>query len=280
MTRFLIALCLAALTLPGFALPTLDAVQAEIGRGHYSQAEDMMREVIAAKPGSARAHYVYAEILAHDKHFDKATEEAAQARRIDPDLQFTQPERFNAFVRLLEREQGTARRVASVSALGAPVQAQPARIQAQPAGGVPVWLWGLCAAVLALLAWRALSARGQGPAAYAAAPGAPMMPATQGYAPAAAPGGSSLLGTGLAAAGGVAAGMLVEKLLEGHREPALGLNVMPDPGPFATGFIDPESPPETAARELEQRPIDFGSGDGWGGAGTEGGSTGSDGDGW
>jgi cytochrome c-type biogenesis protein CcmH/NrfG len=168
LTRCLIALCLAALTLPGFALPTLDAVQAEIGRGHYSQAEDMMREVIAAKPGSARAHYVYAEILAHDKHFDKATEEAAQARRIDPDLQFRQPEKFNAFVRLLEREQGTARRVASVSALGAPVQAQPMRIQAQPASGVPGWLWGLAAAVLALVAWRSLSARGQGQAAHPA----------------------------------------------------------------------------------------------------------------
>jgi hypothetical protein len=106
------------------------------------------------------------------------------------------------------------------------------------------------------------------------------MPVTTGYAPAPVPGGSSLLGTGLAAAGGVAAGMLVEKLLEGHREQALGPNAMPDPGPFATGIIDRESPSETAARELEQRPIDFGSGDGWGGGGTDGGSTSNDNDGW
>ena len=53
-----------------------------------------MREVVAAKPDSARARYVHAEILAHDKRFVLAAEEPAQARRLDPSLAFTRPEKL------------------------------------------------------------------------------------------------------------------------------------------------------------------------------------------
>ena len=49
-------------------------------QGGYSQAEGMMREVVDAKPGSAKAHYIYAEILAHSGSFSKAAEEAGNAR--------------------------------------------------------------------------------------------------------------------------------------------------------------------------------------------------------
>lgn len=82
---------LAVLTSTAFALPSLDDVQAEIAKGNYALAQEMMHAVVAAKPDSARAHYVYAELLAHDKRFALASEEAAQARRIDPGLSFTEP---------------------------------------------------------------------------------------------------------------------------------------------------------------------------------------------
>jgi|GEM_PF-3188348 len=44
----------------------------------------MMSEVVAAKPDSAKAHYIYAEMLAHNRNFTKASKEAARARQLDP----------------------------------------------------------------------------------------------------------------------------------------------------------------------------------------------------
>lgn len=275
MKRFLITLSLLMAHAAGWALPTLDAVQAEIQRGHYAQAEDMMREVVTAKPGSARAHYVYAELLAHDRHFSQAAEEAALARRLDPDLRFTQPEKFNAFTRLLEREQATARSADHI-ALSRP--GAPTPVQARQASGVPGWAWGVGGLLLlALLAWRALGTSRQGQAISAAAPGSTSQ--APAYAPAAppAPGSSGLLGTGLAAAGGVAAGMLVEKWLEGRHETVH--EVRQEPTPFANSLFDPDSSTDTAARELEQRPIDMGSGNGWD-DGDSGSSTTGNNDGW
>jgi len=277
MKRLLITLSLLVACAAGFALPTLEAVQAEIKRGHYTQAEDMMREVVTAKPGSARAHYVYAELLAHDRRFRQAAEEAALARRLDPDLRFTQPEKFNAFTRLLEREQAAAKPVER-TLLPLPGATVPAPVQARQAGDVPGWVLGVgCLAVLALLAWRVLGTSRQ--ALAAAAPGASgLVPASAPAAPP-APGGSGLLGTGLAAAGGVAAGVLLEKWLEGRHEHEPVIEVRQEPG-FATGFIDHDSSSDTAARELEQRPIDMGSGNGWDDGGSSSSSAGTNDDGW
>ena len=78
--RFFAAATLVACTLTAWAAPTVDAVQAEVQRGNYAQAETMMQEVVNARPGSAKAHYIYAEILAHNKRFDEAAKQAASAR--------------------------------------------------------------------------------------------------------------------------------------------------------------------------------------------------------
>jgi hypothetical protein len=281
MKRLLITLSLLMAHATGWALPTLDAVQAEIQRGHYTQAEDMMREVVTAKPGSARAHYVYAELLAHDRHFGQAAEEAALARRLAPDLRFTQPEKFNAFTRLLEREQGTARPVdrtsVSLPHASAPAPAL-APVQARQSSGVPGWALGVGGlTVLALLAWRALGSRRPGQAAASAAAPGSTSHAPPAYAPVPpATGGSGLLGTGLAAAGGVAAGVLMEKWLEGRHGQAP--EVRQEPTGFATGLFDRDPSTDTAARELEQRPIDMGSGSGWDDG--DSGSTTDNNDGW
>lgn len=299
MKRFLVAASFAILTFPSFALPTLGAVQEEIGKGHYAHAEDMMREVVAAKPDSARARYVYAEILAHDKHFALAAEEAAQAKRIDPSLGFTQPEKYNAFVQLLDRTQGaTAGRAPSVAQVAAPVlRAPPA---ASPSGGIPGWAWGVGAAGLALVAWLAFGARRQamvpgGPSLVPGASGGPGFSgfapgyAAQGYAPGHAQGyspaaptasaGSGLLGTGLAVAGGVAAGMLAEKMFESHRDPVPGATGLLGLAGLTPDRFDDDTFDNTAERALTERPIDLGTGDGWGGGNDAAGASG-DGDGW
>ncbi|MEO8924349.1 MAG: tetratricopeptide repeat protein [Caldimonas sp.] len=67
-----------------WALPTVADVDAEVQKGHYAQAESMMQVVVAAKPQSARAHYVLAEILAHNGRFSAAAAEEARARHLDP----------------------------------------------------------------------------------------------------------------------------------------------------------------------------------------------------
>jgi hypothetical protein len=85
------------------------------------------------------------------------------------------------------------------------------------------------------------------------------------------------LRTGLAAAGGVAGGMLLERMLEGNRhDESYGNN---NYGSQGSSF---DNGSNQAASELENRPVDFGSGgNDWGGDAGGGSSGGSDdGGGW
>ncbi|PTT91744.1 hypothetical protein DBR42_03305 [Pelomonas sp. HMWF004] len=273
MKRALIPALLTAFTLSAMALPGLDAVQSEIAKGHYTQAEDMMREVVAARPDSARAHYVYAEILAHDQRFARAADEAAQARRLDPALSFTQPEKFNAFSALLEREQAAGRSAAGGGAGRLHASPQVAWAPSAPvSSGVPAWAWAAGLALLAFGMWRLVGGRAAMPvgslAPYNGVPAPaggngyaapPMVAAPYGAPSMVAPSGHGLMATGLAVAGGVAAGMLAERLLDGHRSP---MGLVPD-------AFDAPPPIDTAAQALEQRPIDMGTGAGWGGGETD-----------
>ena len=277
MKKWILSLVLAGLAAVAWALPSVQEVEAEVRQGRYTQAESMMGEVIAAKPGSARAHYIYAEILAHNGKIALAAEEAQKARLLDPDLKFADPEKFRSFEAALLQAQRPAARSTQSSGRGqstAPVQAAPA-----PAStGIPSWIWLAGFAVLAFMLWRAFSRRrsaaaatGAGIAGGYAAPGtgfgqgvpgqigpqgAPYGPgyAPQGYSPQR----SGMLGTGLAAAGGVAAGMLAGEML--HRNRSSENNA--DQGASAQpGFFD--SPDAGTAEALENRPIDFGSGGDW-----------------
>jgi hypothetical protein len=97
--------------------------------------------------------------------------------------------------------------------------------------------------------------------------------------PAAAPGGG-LLRTGLAVAGGVAAGMMVDELLQHRQGSSVGSGTDTLSG-LQHGIFD-ASPADDAARELEQRNVDFGNGNDWdaGGGSMDSGSSGSDDGGW
>ena len=289
--------------LTAWALPTVDAVQAEVQRGNYAQAEVMMQDVVAAKPGSARAHYIYAEILSHNKRFGEAAKEAARARQIDPALSFTDPVKFKALESLLEREQVAARPRAAATAVP-PMATAPvavARPAPEPASGVPSWVWVLGLAGVAALVWRLVSRRQQ-----AASPGMGMAnmpmapPQAAGYGPVNAPGygagaapgyapgygqapsrGSGLMGVGLGVAGGVAAGMLAEKMLHGGHDSSSNAGLAQGSGLGSPGMFDDAQVNNPAARELEQRPVDFGNGDGWGGDNADaGGGDDQGGGGW
>ncbi len=212
------------------ALPNVDEVQAAAQRGDYAGAEKMVREVLAAKPDSARAHYVLAEILAHERQFKEAGEHASRARTLDPAIKFTDPAKFSAFEQLLQRQQAARSSVQTPAAIGAaapPPRAEPVE---RSGGGVPIWLLvgGVVIFIALAVRWMRNRTAAQSQPAYAGggAVGGGGYGMGGGYGPgmphAPTGGGSGLMGVGLAAAGGVAAGMLAEKLLHGgHDERSL-----------------------------------------------------------
>jgi uncharacterized membrane protein YgcG len=300
MKKLIASVALAGLTVLAWALPTLQQVEAQIGQGNYAQAESMMREVVAAKPDSARARYVYAGILAHERKFAQAVEEAKAARTIDPDVKFTDPEKFRTFEAALLRAQNSVARTPPPPPpieSPAPVQTASARIAPAPASaGVPAWLWLVGLGAIGFVLWRMLSrsraasmvgggvtAPGMGYGAQvqpgmpggpygAGVPGAPGAPYGPGYAPQRP--GSGMLGVGFGAAGGLAAGMLAERMLNSRRDADL------DRASTSPGFFDaPQG--ASAADDVANRPIDFGTGgNDWdSGSSDVGGSDGGGGDG-
>jgi len=283
MRKWILTALLAAFAAVAWALPSLQDVEAEVQAGRYAQAETMMREVVDAKPGSAKAHYVYAEILAHQGKLALAAEEAQKARVIDPDVKFTDPAKFRSFEAQLQSQRSAPRPAQDARRSQAAAPAAPA----PTSSGLPSWIWLVGLVVVGVLLWRGFrrsrnAALGGGMAAPAPGYGAPGQPGVSGgygpggYAPGAVPPGyapqrSGMLGTGLAAAGGVAAGMLASELL--HRRS--GQNA--DDSGAGPGYLDS---PDGGRSALEDRPIDFGTGGDWddGGGGDVGGGDG--GGGW
>ncbi len=293
MKKLIAGLSFTLLSLAVWALPTLQQVEAEVQKGNLTSAESMMREVVAAKPGSAKAHYIYAEVLARNGSFAPAAEQARLARAADPQITFTQPEKFRSFEQLLERELRPgvqqARPARQLDNAATPAIANGAR---GDGSAIPGWIWGAGLAALAFVAWRGFSrsraAATGSQGGYPAPPGAvapgpftsPGAVSPYGVGAAMPPGGrSGMLGTGLAVAGGVAAGMLADELLH-RRHDAAGGNLS-GLGPTSLEPIEGGS----AASDLEARPVDFGNGADWGAdtgaadAGSFDGGGGSDG-GW
>jgi hypothetical protein len=284
MKRMIIAATLALGTALAFALPSTEDVQAAVRAGNYAQADSMMHEVVAAKPQSAKAHYVYAEILAHEGKFADAATQARSAREIDPALSFTDPAKFRSFEQELQRAQGqgTAPQVTD--------QTVPAHAPPSSGAGVPGWVWAAGVAVVAFLVLRAVMRRVAANAGggYVRQGTYPMPGNAGGYGAGYGPGygygngpspGGSALRTGLAAAGGLAAGMLAEKYLEGRREDEYNQG---GNGNFQPNWDNGQG---AAANDLENRSIDFGNGGGWdAGGGSDGGGFdpggGGSSDGW
>jgi hypothetical protein len=291
MKRWLIGLTLAVLACAAQAVPTVSQVESEVQKGNYAQAQSMMHEVVVAKPGSARAHYIYAEILAHNDQFAQAAQELGLAKQLDPGLKFTSPEKSAAFEQLLEREQQrqirSTRPAPGLDNLGPTLRAPTAvSPMATPpvSAGLPGWVWPVGLVVLGVLAWNWLrrsrtpsplaagTGYGAGPGYAGGAPGyaggAPMGAGPMGGVGGVGGGGAGWVGTGLAAAGGVAAGMLAEKLLEHGHEGSREAGFLPRDASY-------EAPPasDADARALEQRNVDFGNGgNDWSDGGSDGGS--------
>jgi tetratricopeptide (TPR) repeat protein len=259
------------------ALPAPHDIEQAVAQGHLTQAEQMLREVIAEKPGSAKAHYELAQVLSRQGQHSQALQAIGQARALDPSLKFAQSaDKFNAVARAIEQQAQAAPASAS-RALTSVNSAPAAHPSAAPnAAESASWLWPALLtggfALLVLAWWRRTSARplAQAPAAgmagYSESPrgfGAQFDPRGNASAygntygnpyPAPSPtGGSGVAGAVVGGLAGVAAGYALSKALEDHDRPAphseaaaprpvspmedVGLVRMDDPG-NATGSFD------------------------------------------
>lgn len=235
--------------------PSLHQVYQAAQSGNLSQAQSMMHEVLQAHPGSGKAHYVEAELLAKQGQFDKATAELATAERLAPGLPFAKPEAVQNLKGLL----GSTNKARTTSAM-APVQSM-----ASPAAGGASFPWGLVAGGFGLIAFIVLATRlmasrgGLVPSGGYIPAGAPQpVGAGTGYgygpgaAPYGAPGygpvgsvepglGSRMMGglaTGAALGAGVVAGeALMHRFIDG-REGAAHEGVVRNPTDIGSTFQD------------------------------------------
>jgi hypothetical protein len=253
------------------ALPSPKDIETAVSQGHLTQAESMLREVIAAKPQSAKAHYELAQVLLRENRASEAQAELKQAQGIDPTLKFASSDK--QFQELMERTQ-----VKPQAAQATSVQAAP-QAPAQSGNGFSltyVWIGIAALGVVALLMRMNRPASQPMSPAYAspASPtGSPLSTAfgrnpTTGYAPApagypaagypgAAPsGGSTVAGAVVGGLAGVAAGYALSKALEGDHHPA-----PPAQAPASNGWADNQGLVSGQAAAPE---FDAGTGSDWG----------------
>lgn len=293
----LAALSLAVASSLALALPSPKDIESAVNAGQLPQAETLLREVIQAKPGSARAHYELAQVLARQGRRIEAHEELLLAQKLDPSLKFaSSPERFKD---LLGKVSGPGGGTASPSgtASASPASSAPMSTQSTPSSqaasspsakaaaahpapapredtGLP---WGglLLGAGGLFLLWR-LMRRKAAPRPAAPAWGRPGGSGPMGTAqpgpyaghypsgPSAPAGGSGMGGAVLGGLAGLAAGYGLAKVLEGneaHAQTPSSASAHPD---FGSGHLPGQ--PDYGA-------FDGGSGDSWDSGGDAGGGS-------
>lgn len=182
--------------------PTMSQIYAAAEGGHLDQAQQMITQVLADHPTSAKAHYVQAELFAKEGKTTDARAELGTAERLNPGLtDFSQRS-----VQELKSQLGLAGRGVPSERLVAP--------GSRADSGVP---WGkilIAVGVIALLVmlfrrrstynqYPAVAGPGYGPA------GGGYGPAGGGYGPGYGPGPVGGGGIGSGIAGGLASGLAV-----------------------------------------------------------------------
>jgi len=206
MRRLLVAATLAAaaafavVTSTAFAdsEPTVDQIYTAAAGGHLDQAQQMITQVLADHPTSAKAHYVQAELYAKEGKTSLARSELATAEQLKPGLPFESPRA----VQELKSELGIR-----TNALGGPSGFRSAPAAARFPWGTVLILAVVVGVLLMLFRRRSPPAQypGQYPMAGPGPGGAPGTYGPGGYGP--APMGGGGIGSGIA--GGLASGLAV-----------------------------------------------------------------------
>jgi hypothetical protein len=123
--------------------PTLKQIYAEAQAGRLEQAQVMMQQVLVAHPGSAKAHFVQAELAARQGKTGQARESLATAEKLAPGLPFAKPESVQALRAQLSAKSGAGANQLTpnrAAAAAAPAYSAPAA----PSSSIP---WGLILAL-------------------------------------------------------------------------------------------------------------------------------------
>lgn len=272
MRRLLIAATLAAtvtvgvaLTAPAFADsdPTMDQIYAAASGGHIDQAQQMITQVLADHPTSAKAHYVQAELYAREGKTALARSELGAAEQLKPGLPFANPRSVTE----LKAQLGLRS-----SVVGQPV------VRSEHAA--PRFPWGtllILAGVVGILmmVFRRRTSYGQYPVAGpGGVSGAPGSYGPGGYGP--GPMGGGGIGSGIA--GGLASGLAVGAGVVAGEELA---HHFLDGGHGGGGIIPPAEAGESGLGNSDMGGADFGvndPGSGWDDGGFGGGDGGGGGD--
>ena len=260
-----------------FAADGPKEVEAAIQQGNYTLAEQDLRQAISEHPQSAKAHYMLAQVLAHEGNIGDAQKEANQAKAIDPKISFTDPAKFNHFQAELNQalapSTGVRRPVTSAREVAYAPSEQPAAVQPRSSGSI--WPWVLGAVIIVLLfGWfrrrqqgvmnnPGYGNQGYGPQGYGA-PG-PQNPYGNGPYPPPGyqPGPQGGSGIGGSILGGLAGGVLgaaAVNAYENHerREEEERGDFQSGSNNFAPNAPDPQ---EQAYDQLRNQPIDTGNND-------------------
>lgn len=73
------------------SLPTIDQIYLAEQAGRADEAQRMIAQVLAARPASAKAHYVQAEVYARAGKMTLARAELAKAQQLEPSMAFAKP---------------------------------------------------------------------------------------------------------------------------------------------------------------------------------------------
>ena len=99
MKKFLAAASIAVASLAftsgvAFAVPSVQQIESAMSQGDWQKADSGLTEVLQAHPDNARAHYLYGQVLNREGRYADALTQIEQAKTLDPQIRFTQPQRF------------------------------------------------------------------------------------------------------------------------------------------------------------------------------------------
>jgi tetratricopeptide (TPR) repeat protein len=76
------------------AMPTASDVERAMAQGNWQEADAELSQVLAAHPNNAHARYLYGQVLAHEGRAADALAQVQEAKSLDPQIRFTNPQRF------------------------------------------------------------------------------------------------------------------------------------------------------------------------------------------
>ena len=280
MKKLIATLVLVMMSTLAMALPTPKDIESAVSAGQLTRAEEMLKDVIRDKPGSAKAHYELGQVLERAGRKIEARDELETAKRLDPTLRFARdPQHFNDILNRVSGSGNTSGAGPTLQSSRADVAAVPTPAPVTPASPSIPWGYVLLGTGGLLAVWmfmrRRSVAAGGGAMMAGAGVGAGAVPAAAGYGPGYGAGvggaqpaaGAGIGGAVLGGVAGLAAGYGLAKVFEHSGDNARG-NAANQSG------YTPIAPTEQA----DYGSFDSGAGDAWDSA--DAGGAGSDDDNW